>query len=212
MPNDERTEKRSPKNEWMDNPYLLEAAVDAAKNGRAHLPWSSTFSRGWNRRLASREYKCACAWVRRESLRATAEQSKAPYSLAKPHDLSAKSQNLPKNSPDTRASIALAKAVAEREREASDRDRLIHKTPSKKTFDSTVESLAEQAKGFLQQLLYTVALIPLWILFGTDYRHGGIFGFVMMILFVVGIAVALSRFLLGSCISFFTGTPRKPRE
>ena len=211
MAKDGRAQTRSPKNEWMDNPYLLEAAVEAVKNGRTRLPWSSTFNRGWKRELASREYRCACAWVRRESSKARAEQYKALYSSAKPYDLPAKYQKVPNNSPDTLAAIALAKAVAEREREAAERGKYICKTPPTKTFEDALEQITrgivEFAKDFPKQLLYMLAIIPLCILFGTDYRHSGVFGIFITILFVVGVALALLRFLVFLCISLFKGRP-----
>jgi hypothetical protein len=210
MAEDERTKTRSPKNEWMNNAYLLEAAVEAVKNGHAHLRWSRAFNRGWNREVASREYKCACAWVRRESLRAEAEQYNALYPPAKPNDVPARYKNIPKNSPDTLAAITLAKAVAERRREAEEREKYVGRTPPKNTFEDALEekleSIVDFAKGFPKQLLlYVFAIVPLCILFGTDYHHAGIFGIFMTIIFVAGVALALLRFLVVSCISIFTG-------
>jgi len=205
MAKNERTRARSPKNEWMDNPYLLEAAVEAAKNGHTHLPWANTFKRGWNQGVAFREYKCACAWVRRENLKDRAEQYKTPS--AKPYHLPAKFQNVPQNSPDTLAAIALAEAVAAREREAAEREKFICKTPPKETFQQKIKNLVEFAKQFAMQLLYLLAMIPLLILSGTDYRHGGLFGLFWIILLPVGIALGFLRFLVVLCISLFTGTP-----
>lgn len=207
-----KAKARSPKNEWMDNPYLLEAAVQAVERGYSHLSWSSTFSRGWNRKLAWREYKCASAWVRRENLKKQSEDYKKTLISPAMGDLPARYKNVPNNSPDTPAAIALAYVLAQREQEKAEREKYIRNTPAKKSFEEGLEQalkdLFDFAKNFPKQLLLLLAMIPFILVFGGSY-HSGLLASLMPVLFAAGVAILILRYIYVLCISFFTGRPIK---
>ena len=198
--------KRSPKNEWMDNPYLLEAAVQAVEKGYSHLSWSSTFSRGWNRNLAWREYKCAAAWVRRENLKKQAEAFKTISKSTALGEIPAKYKNVPNNSPDTPAAIALANVLAKRDQEKA--EEYIPKAPSRKPFEEGLEEamkdLLSFAKNLPKQVLLLLAMIPFIVIFGGSYHSGLIFT-LMPVLFAIGIVILIVRYINALGVSFFTG-------
>jgi hypothetical protein len=210
MDKGKKAKMRSPKNEWMDNPYLLEAAVQAVEKGYSYLSWRSTFSRGWNRNLAWREYKCAAAWVRRENLKKQAEEFKTISRSTALGEIPAKYKNVPNNSPDTPAAISLANVLALREQEKAEGKEYIPKAPPSKSFEEGLEQAVKDllafAKGLPKQVLLLLAMIPFVVVFGGSY-HSGLIVTLMPVLFAIGIAILIVRYIYALCISFFTGKP-----
>lgn len=90
--------------------------------------------------------------------------------------------------------------------------RVVYPAPPPKAIE---ERIFGWIKGFVLQVLWMLLMVPLIILFGTDYRHGGIFGIVMAIVFLGGLAVGILigiptlvfRFVRAKVVSAKSGKP-----